>query len=329
MHFGGFLPHCASGGHYCAGAGCDAPRGVTLAVTQGAPTKHQPLGGPLLSRRQRPHRPSYTASEEQHWPQPQQQQQLQGSFSPSEAATKFATAPDDHILPTVPDQAGERGRVQQSSGHHQQRSLGRHAKSQGQEGGHASAQNGPGRPRLPSGILGLGLLPAATKPSGLEDPDSKGNDKSGSGGRVFYSPNSIVGAGGPRGIFGSPVATAQGAPSSARSGNAQAPASKQLSPSRLRLLNGLSRGINSMLNVSRASRGVPSSQQSRHHHPQQSHGSQEAFLPRRPAAQQRKPANIEIDWQSQPPACSSSSFTGDNCLASGPRQFPHFSLLHV
>ncbi|CAL8464693.1 g4228 [Coccomyxa elongata] len=316
------------------GAGCDAPHEATLAVAQGAPTEHQPLGGPHLSRRQRPHHPSHNASQQPHWPQPPQQQ-LQESFSPSEAVTaKFATAPNDHTMPTRPDQAGERVRVQQSSGHHQQRSLGRHAKSQDQEGGHASGQSRPGRPRLPSGILGLGLLPAASKPSGLEDSDSKGSDKSGSGGRVFYSPNSIVGAGGPRGIFGSPVATAQQAPG--RSGDAQAPASKQLSPSRLRLLNGLSRGINSMLNVSRVSRGVPSSQQSRHHHhPQQSHGSQEAFLPRHPAAQQRKPANIEIDWQSRPPASSSSSFTGPpvwnaypHSLFPSPHARPHPLLAH-
>ena len=301
---------CKTSAHCCAGAGSNAPHEATLEVAQGIPAKHQPLGGTHSLHRQRPHRPSHAAAQPPHQPQPQLQQ-LQGSFSPSEAAAPHSvTAPKDCTLPTVLHQAGDNFRAQQSSGHQQQRLLGRHAKSHGQEGGHASGQSKPGRLRLPSSILGLGLLPGTTKPSGFEDPGSKGNDKSGSGGRVFYSPNSIVCAGGPQGIFGSPVVTARGARGSARSGDT---ASKQLSPSRLRLLNGLSRGINSMLNVSRGSRGVPSPRPS-HHHPEHSHGSQEAFLPRRPAAQQRKPANIEIDWQSRSPASNSSSFTGTDSL---------------
>ncbi len=247
-------------------------------------------------------------------------QPLQPAHTPQQQSHNAAAgnASIAHAMQPALDQtaAGTAGRLtdeQQSSQQQQQhrgRSLGRKGGNAGvSTAGHNPGQQPPARPRLPSGILGSGLFPSAT-PSPGKPPGSKGGD--GGVHPLYSSPKSIVTAGGPQGVFGSPVAERSSGGTSANSGNLPAGAkpgdhslapSKQLSPGRLRLLSGLSRGINSMLGGSRGSGVMPSNQQQL----QRGHGGQGAFLSRRPAMQQQKHATPDREWHLRP---AEGSFTG-------------------
>lgn len=256
----------------------------------------QPLR-PHMLRRQKPTPPPFPAYQQQH------QQQI---CNPSVPSVAHSSAP--RTVQSVPDQTGGSAAEWQAGGHrlpqppapqlHQRlRSLGRKGRL---TAGHNAGQQPPAQPQLPSGILGSGLFPSSTFTPGKQPLGESTCGKEGEGGlhSLYSSPKSIVTAGGPRGVFGSP---------STGGSSANAAPGKQLSPGRLQLLSGLSRSINSMLSGSRGSRGMPSHQQQQ---VQRSHGGQGAFLPRRPAIQQQNPVSYDKVWV-QRPAGDSTSFTGE------------------
>lgn len=189
----------------------------------------------------------------------QQQQKPQRNFGPAGVHVAEHASATQVQQPLSDKQLADRRQpdVHYGRNHHQQQhqhSLGRNNGTGRFMGGQSPRQQPAARPRLPAGMLGSGLFVSAEKSpnklhSDVSSSSSRGADSGGK--RNFSSPKSILTAGGPCGVFGSPIDNG----SQWGSGPTGEAPSGQLSPSRLRLLSGLSRGIYSMLNSS-GSRGA-------------------------------------------------------------------------